>query len=317
MTNEADSLVRSPPSDVVNKSNRNSSSSRPNAPFSGEKLRIHNYSHNNAPPPVKDLSGVPQEKLSGAALRKKAAQELQEAQQAGKQHPHQQALLKIKPSHHVHTGSSHHHSSSGSSSTHKPPSKRARHEKPSDGSYSTLHHSGKVVVDKEGNSSLNIEEVVRDLQNASQNSKTLRGQQAALGASLGSTARSHSAGVTSESLSGGLGTPQHRNRLPPVVHNADHSAEGAGGGAAPPTSSSVNALGARYIQSAPAVSRSMNLPPIKETLGSKTPKLKPTGNGRLYNTGLSPAASSLGGRVSPGTMMHSTSSVEFLGIKEE
>eukprot|EP01034_Spumella_vulgaris_P022489 gene22489-28617_t len=281
--------------------------SRPNAPLSGEKLRIHTGLEDLAPSggapsdeqrPGGGASSQMMDKLArsgAAAVRKKAASDIKDAQtktDARRGGDKQMPSIKAKP-----VASQPTMPSKTASSSNKQPTKRSRTERLS---HMMAAHSEPVDLA----SSLNH-------QFRPQHTQQQQGQEI--------SARSRSAGVTL-SHEGGQGLRDARHRLPPVsglradnsyCNNNEDSENDEGREAVGKGSTPV-----RYIQTAPAVSRSVNLPPIKESAAytSQTPKLKTASRlnnisggaaGRLL---VRPSAAPLG------SMHTSSSSVDLLPL---
>ncbi len=230
-----------------------SSNSRPYAPLSGEKLRLHSFADPKKAPLNLGGDGAPGSSAEAlerivnqsgaAAVRKNAAQELREV----RTHKAKGSL-----SHHVIKAT-----------------KRPRNQA------SPRHHAHQ----QHGPSpALYGGQPSNQLGSAQGQNRVTAHMGMSGGALLMNNAgvRSQSAGVTSGYSGGSLGSPaepRKDTKLPPVLRGMNRNAIGSSSGSIDPIEEgrvptllrldgTLNGPTSRYIQSAPAVSRSLNLPPI-------------------------------------------------------
>lgn len=230
-----------------NNSNNSSSSSRPYAPLSGEKLRLHSFADPKKPGDSAEALERIVNQSGAAAVRKNAAQELREVRT---------------------------HKAKGSLSHHViKTSKRPRNEVSPRHQARQQHSLAAVPYGQQPSNQLGSAQ--------GQNRVTAHMGMMSGGALLlnNGGVRSQSAGVATgytTGFSGSLGSPSepHKdNKLPPVLRGMNRHAVGSSSGSIDPIEEgrvptllrldgTLNGPTSRYIQSAPAVSRSLNLPPI-------------------------------------------------------
>lgn len=229
----------------------NSSSSRPYAPLSGEKLRLHSFADPKKPLNLggDGASGSSAEALErivnqsgAAAVRKNAAQDLREVRT------------------HKAKGSLNHHVIKAT--------KRPRNQ----ASPRHHHQHGPSAAPYGG-------QLSNQLGSAQGQNRVTAHMGMSGGTSLMNSGgvRSQSAGVnTGYSSLGGPAEPRKDIKLPPVLRGMNRNAIGSSSGSIDPIEEgrvpselrldgALNGPTSRYIQSAPAVSRSLNLPPINNS----------------------------------------------------